>query len=350
MYFLKNFSYGVITSSLGSGITSVIVNPGHTLPTSLDTFVAIIWNPSVASDPSKDPNAEIVLGIYSSTNTYTITRAQESTSDVTHPAGSVIGLYITAGVLNSVSQVYPGAGVGVSLGSSWGTSLSYGTGANKLLQIGSDGKLPVIDGSKLTNLPSSGGSIPTGVAILTSSGTWTVPSGVTKAWVRVWGGGGAGGNANGHGVGNNGNASYFAGSSVTLAAYGGTGGIDGTGGGGAGGSAANGSINIAGGAGATAVAVYQTPFAGGFAPFSFPNGGATAYYNYNNFQSTITHFYGMGGAGHPNYGCGGGGGGYCEGMVDVSGSCAVTVGVGGTAPGGGYSGYAGENGLVIIYW
>ena len=119
MYFLKNFSYGVITSSLGSGITSVIVNPGHTLPTSLDTFVAIIWNPSVASDPSKDPNAEIVLGIYSSTNTYTITRAQESTSDVTHPAGSVIGLYITAGVLNSVSQVYPGAGVGVSLGSSW---------------------------------------------------------------------------------------------------------------------------------------------------------------------------------------------------------------------------------------
>jgi hypothetical protein len=55
------------------------------------------------------------------------------------------------------SMVYPGAGVPSSTGSAWGASYTVGTAANNLVQLTSGGKLPAVDGSLLTNLPSSGG-------------------------------------------------------------------------------------------------------------------------------------------------------------------------------------------------
>jgi hypothetical protein len=59
------------------------------------------------------------------------------------------------------SMVYPGAGVPVSTGSAWGTSLTVGTGASNLVQLDESGKLPAVDGSSLTGLfdPASPGAI-----------------------------------------------------------------------------------------------------------------------------------------------------------------------------------------------
>ena len=59
------------------------------------------------------------------------------------------------------SMVYPGAGVPVSTGSAWGTSLTVGTGASNLVQLDESGKLPAVDGSSLTGLfdPASPGEI-----------------------------------------------------------------------------------------------------------------------------------------------------------------------------------------------
>lgn len=58
------------------------------------------------------------------------------------------------GPSGSGSMVYPPSGVPRSTGSSWGSSYQVGTSANQLVQIGGDGKLPALDGSNLTNLPS----------------------------------------------------------------------------------------------------------------------------------------------------------------------------------------------------
>lgn len=52
------------------------------------------------------------------------------------------------------SMVYPGAGVPNSTGSAWGTSYGVGTSANQLVQLTAAAKLPAVDGSLLTNLPS----------------------------------------------------------------------------------------------------------------------------------------------------------------------------------------------------
>ena len=69
------------------------------------------------------------------------------------PSGSAVDLLQT--------MVYPGAGVPVSTGSAWGTSLTVGTEASNLVQLDESGKLPAVDGSSLTGLfdPASPGAI-----------------------------------------------------------------------------------------------------------------------------------------------------------------------------------------------
>ncbi len=67
------------------------------------------------------------------------------------------------------SMTYPGAGVPKSTGSAWDSSYTVGTSANNLVQLTAAAKLPAVDGSLLTNLP-SGGTIYTSTGI-TGAGT-----------------------------------------------------------------------------------------------------------------------------------------------------------------------------------
>ena len=99
---VENFSSGVLTSPIGVSDTVITVNTGNTLPVTPGVFTAIIWNNLAYTSPAMDLNAEIVLGQYSSINTYTIVRAQEGTLAAGHNSGVAIGLYITAGVIYGV--------------------------------------------------------------------------------------------------------------------------------------------------------------------------------------------------------------------------------------------------------
>lgn len=126
---IQNYSSGFLASAITSGTTSVIVNPGSTLPTTYGLFTATIWNNTTYTDPSQDPNAEIVWCQYSATNTYTITRGMEGTAATAHPAGSLVGLYITAGVL---SLPYIKISETESSGTNGGTATS-GSWQNRIL-------------------------------------------------------------------------------------------------------------------------------------------------------------------------------------------------------------------------
>jgi len=76
--------------------------------------------------------------------------------------------------------IYPtGTGVvTVTGGASWGTTLTVGTSANNLVQLNSSAKLPAVDGSLLTNLPSGSGTVTTksGTSDPTGSVSCTAPS------------------------------------------------------------------------------------------------------------------------------------------------------------------------------
>ena len=98
-YLRANFSYGILSTTIGTGDLILTVNAGHKLPTSVGFFVLTIWDSIIYPSPSNDPNTEIVIASYSGTpNLYEIIRAQESTSAVSHTAGSKCGLLLTAGL------------------------------------------------------------------------------------------------------------------------------------------------------------------------------------------------------------------------------------------------------------
>lgn len=144
-YLKQNFTYGTLNGSINNSVTSIVLNSGHNYP--VDTaknFVAIIWDSVTYPDPTNDPNAEIVLGVYSGIlNTYTIVRAQEGTTAVSHISGSSMAMTITGGVIEQIDSF-----------------------------------------------------VPRGMQYFNSSGTWTKPWWVNKVYVKTWG---QGGNGNGGG-------------------------------------------------------------------------------------------------------------------------------------------------------
>jgi len=182
-----------------------------------------------------------------------------------------------------------------------------------------------------TTLASAGGIIP-GLKsqIFNSSGTFTVPTGVTAIKVTcVGGGGGAGNNAGGNG--NAGGATTFS----NVSANGGNGGAYS---GGAGNPGNGGGSSLA--FGFTAFTAYQAPCNGTYVSTPSPSGPFT----YSNNVGTGA-YQGCTSAGH----CGGGGGvgiGYLTGLTPGS-NISVTVG----AAGNNASYTSGSKaGAVIVEW
>jgi len=82
-----NFAISELASGINNTDTSLSVTAGDgTLfpDPSVANYNCVIWNITDYANPAKDPNVEIVRVTAKSTDTFTITRAQESTSASTH--------------------------------------------------------------------------------------------------------------------------------------------------------------------------------------------------------------------------------------------------------------------------
>ena len=88
-------------------------------------------------------------------------------------SGLLLSICVAAGPYNPPippkPMVYPGAGVPMSTGSAWGTSYTVGTAANKLVQLNSSSQLPAVSGALLTHLPA--GMVYPGAGIAISAGS-----------------------------------------------------------------------------------------------------------------------------------------------------------------------------------
>jgi len=184
-----------------------------------------------------------------------------------------------------------------------------------------------------------------GKQVFTSSGTFTGPTGVTKVWVRCWGGGAGGAGSNPGGGNETGNPGGAGGdttfNSTTVVAKGGS--ANTTNIGGNGGTGGTGDLTIAGqDGGAPATAKGGD---GGTAGAGGGKGGRG-----NNGSGPNGAQPGGGGAGASDHNSaaapGGGGGEYAEAVVSSTPSTnyTVTIGAGGTAGGAGSGGNAGGTG------
>ena len=206
--------------------------------------------------------------------------------------------------------------------------------------------------------------------LFTANGTFTVPAGITKIKVCVYGGGAGGsggGSATQHGGGGGGAGGFAEGTySVTpLASFTVTIGLGGTGGspdnsGGNGGTSGFGALIAATGGqgGVTNILGGKAGIgSGGYLNTALGNGGGG-----NNGINGVNAANGTGGGGTgalaaSNVGGGGGGGGFGGGnggYVNSTGDNAITnTGAGGGGGGGGGSGRNGGNGAagkVIVFW
>jgi hypothetical protein len=85
---VKNFAKATLVSGYAAGVTSIVVSSGEGAefpdPATDGAFNLVWWNSSDYGDPADDPLKEIVRCTARSTDTLTITRAQEGTSDNNH--------------------------------------------------------------------------------------------------------------------------------------------------------------------------------------------------------------------------------------------------------------------------
>lgn len=96
---VANFAHVVVSTGYDASATSVVLTTGHgaKLPTPTVGYSLIWWNYTDYKNPSDDPNVEIVRCTGKSTDTLTVTRAQEGTGAATHNTGGKV-YHMTLGI------------------------------------------------------------------------------------------------------------------------------------------------------------------------------------------------------------------------------------------------------------
>lgn len=100
----KNFAFSTLASGIIISSSSLTVASGHSSRFPLTgNFIGVIWGSTYGS-PSQDPDRELVNMTLISGDTYSITRAQESTIAKAWDAGSNIACVITTGKFTELER------------------------------------------------------------------------------------------------------------------------------------------------------------------------------------------------------------------------------------------------------
>ena len=279
------------------------------------SFTGVPVGPTASAGTNTTQVATTAFVIAERTNTSTLTNKTLTSPAINTPA--IVGGSITGITDLAVAD----GGTGSSTLAANNVLLGNGTSALQTVAPSSSGNILMSNGTTWTSV-NPGFYDGVKVQAFTSSGTFTVPTGITSVKVSIAGGGGGGGGLNN---GGNGGTSSF-GSFVI-----------GGGGGGGGRGFDNGTECTVAADGTTAAST------------NIP-------YNYFNLNLTRSPDYGSGGGGGTgSNNCTGSGGlnagrgvGYVTGLTPGA-NITVTVGVGGTS-GGGTGTNAGAPGIVVVEW
>lgn len=99
----KNFAKATVSGAYDADDTSIVLASGHGARMPTAPFNAVWWDAGSYSDPSDDPNVEVVRVTNIATDTLTITRAQEGTSATTKSSSCKLIAGLTALAANSIA-------------------------------------------------------------------------------------------------------------------------------------------------------------------------------------------------------------------------------------------------------
>jgi len=150
-------NFGKVTLSAGyaSGITTVVLSTGDGAklpdPATAGAFNLVWWNSTDYSDPADDPNREIVRCTARTTDTLTIIRAQESTSDNNHNTGGKtykMILSITKKTIDDITSTFIAKTIGTAKGDLIGFSAS---GTPVRIPVGQNFQVPMVNTMESTD-------------------------------------------------------------------------------------------------------------------------------------------------------------------------------------------------------
>jgi len=105
-----NFVRGATDSSVTAGDTTISVTDASIYPDPSTTteYNAVIWDSANHPRPDQDSDVEIlrVTAIDTTNDNLTVTRGQESTTDVSHPNGAAVQVSTTAKMFSDIDGVF----------------------------------------------------------------------------------------------------------------------------------------------------------------------------------------------------------------------------------------------------
>jgi hypothetical protein len=107
---LKNFAIGTVSTGYDASATSIVMTTGDSAKFPTVPFNVVWWNWTDYANPADDPNKEIVRCTNIATETWTVTRAQESTSATTKNTGGK-----TYSIMQAVTALLMGQATPVSI-------------------------------------------------------------------------------------------------------------------------------------------------------------------------------------------------------------------------------------------
>jgi hypothetical protein len=167
---IKNFAKSTISTGYNSAATSIVLTTGGGAKFPTPPFNAVWWNSTDYTDPADDPNVEVVRVTAISTDTFTVTRAQESTSASNKNTGGKTYTMIQAPTALSMTQkagladanTFTAANVFSAGLTAGGANLGFGTETNP--------QFPFIFSSNATTGVNSGNSL----GISAFGGPWLI--------------------------------------------------------------------------------------------------------------------------------------------------------------------------------
>ena len=99
----KNNAFSTLASAVGISDLTINVNSASLFPTDGD-FLVTIWDSTTYPDPTNDANMEILKVTAVSGSVFTVSRAQESTSAVTHSSNNAVQMLITVGHFDEIED------------------------------------------------------------------------------------------------------------------------------------------------------------------------------------------------------------------------------------------------------
>lgn len=142
----KNFAKVTVSTGYNAAATSIVLTTGHAARLPAVPFNAVYFNFTDYPDPSDDPNVEIVRVTNISSETLTITRAQESTSASTKNTASKTYKLIAGPTAKLITDI--AAEITAATAALNASNLSSGTVPDARFPA----TLPAVSGANLTNL------------------------------------------------------------------------------------------------------------------------------------------------------------------------------------------------------